>query len=268
MNGREMKILFLANLADHFSGLHDIKSIDSQMSCSALGLSYPLNLLKELAQYAEVQIYSPPILYTYEYEMPPSNYRFIASRRQKCIVPMTTDVEILAKNICPDIVIQFAESIFPYLVNFEKLSCRRMMWFPANPTQAVDDRAICDFISTQNVDLIIKSVDKFNKLQFSQKLADLGVKVDWLPFSIDGERFRYKALERVYDGAVIGNINPHTYFLRVRIYDFLYNRLPLSFFSSEAFGDEYVKAINQTKIFFTCTGKHRYPIVKFFEALM
>jgi hypothetical protein len=259
-----MKILFLSNLAGQFSGLCDAKNIDSQLSCSAIGLSYPLNLLKELAEHAEVQIYSPPLLQTIEYDSAPVKYPFLRLRKQKAIIPATTNVEVLSDSINPDVIIQYTESIFPFLMNFEKAKCLRVLWFINGPNAAVMDAPVRKFIESKGADLVIKSVDKSDKLVTSQELKDLGTKVVWLPFSIDEERFRNKTLKRIWDVANIGNLNPYIYLLRVKIYEFLLHQ-KISFYNSEAFGEQYVDAINQSKIFFTCTGKYRYPIMKFYE---
>ena len=259
-----MKILFLANMAEQFSGLRDAKTINSQMNCSAEGLSYPLNLLKELAQYADVKIYSPPVQRIVEYDSVPVKLPFMRPKKQKAIIPVMTDVEALARDVCPDVIIQFVESIFPFLVNYEKAKCLRVLWFINGPNAAVTDPPVRKYIISKGADLIIKSVDKSNKLVTSQILKDLGTEVVWLPFSIDEDRFRNKMLNKVFDGANIGNLNPYTYLLRVKIYEFLLqqkNRFP----NSEVFGEQYVNAINQSKMFFTCTGKYRYPIMKFYE---
>lgn len=259
-----MKILFLANMAEQFSGLRDAKTVDSQMSCSAQGLSYPLNLLKELTRYAEVKIYSPPLLRMVESDSAPVKLPFIRAKKQKAIIPVMTDVEALAKDVCPDVIIQFTESIFPFLVNYEKARCLRVLWFINGPNAAVQDLPIRKFIESKGADLIIKSLDKSDRLTTSQELRELGTKVVWLPFSIDEDRFRNKHLEKLWNVASIGNLNPFTYLLRPKIYGHLLKQ-KLRFFQGEVFGEQYVDAINQCNIFFTCTGKYRYPIMKFYE---
>ena len=58
-----MKILFLTNISDKLNGFARIADVASQ-DVSGFGLSYPLSLLRELARYAEVDVYSPPLVGT------------------------------------------------------------------------------------------------------------------------------------------------------------------------------------------------------------
>lgn len=189
----------------------------------------------------------------------------LEARKVKVAVPVTTDVEALAREVRPDVVIQYAESIFPYLVNFEKVGCLRVMWFLSNPQQTVTDIPVRNFIAEGKADLVIKSVDKLDRLPFSRELKDLSVKVAWSPNSVDGERFTNLKLEKTFDAADIGNFNPNNYYLRVHIHNFFKNQKALRYVCENIYGNQYVEVINRTKIFFTCTGKHRFPIMKFYE---
>lgn len=262
-----MKILFLTNLSEQIQGLFDAKSIDTSMSCSAVGLSYPLNLLKELTEYTEVLIYSPPLQKVYETTGNSSKYSFLKDVAVKTIIPIVTNVEILCEKVKPDVVIQYVESIFPYLINFDKARCLRVLWFINGPNAAINDGSVRDFIKARKADLILKSLDKLNKLETSRDLANLNTEVHWIPFSVDGKHFRFKNLNREWDAAVIGNMFEGAYILRPRLYEYLMKRKDLKLYlPSKSYGEKYVDILNQTKILFTCTGKYRYPIVKLFEA--
>lgn len=261
-----MKILFLTNLAEKISGVHDVKTIDTTINCSAMGLSYPLNLLKELSKYADVKIYSPELDKVFYTEVEKPKYSYLKSIPIKTVYPKNTDVAELVKEVRPDVVMQYAESIFPFLSNFDKADCKRVLWLINGPNASAYDPYMRNFIQSKKCDLVIKSLDKKNVLPSSIELESFGTKVAWLPFSIDGNFYKFKNLQRVFDTAIVGNMQQAVYYLRPKMYGYLISQKRfLNYLPTELYGEAYIDLINSTKVFLTCTGKQKYPIVKFYE---
>lgn len=213
-----MKVLFLANMSDQIQGFHNIEGISKKLNCSAMGLDYPLSLLAELAKYATVDVYSPP-LQSYVKTMPlakhPLEHFSIGFYPQSIAIPEATNAEQLLAGRDYDIVIAYAESIFSYLQNFGKIKTRKALWFLSSPQQILLP-TYTDFFSANSVDLVLKVADGENHTDFGRRFIALGVKTEWLPLSVDANRFRNLATPKFADICLLGNLNPVVYPLRVR----------------------------------------------------
>lgn len=255
-----MKILFLTNLCEHLSGFRNIAEI-SEFDCSAHGLDYPLNLLKELAKTTHVDIYSPPIekyVRTIPNFSAPDFIRFLPI---DVAVPHITDLEELLKDKDYDVLLVYAESIFTYVKNFDKVKTKKVLWFLSSPQQIL----LPQYDNLQ-ADLVLKAVDNAGMSEFSEKLRRLGQKTKWLPLSVDGNRFRNLHITKTYDYCLLGNMNPTVYPLRLKMLRYLLDK-KANVALKPAYGDEYVQTINQSKIFLTCSGICKFPVMKYFEAM-
>lgn len=253
-----MKILFLTNLCDQIeSGFHSIKALNKHLECSGMGLAYPLNLLLELSEYAMVDVYSPPTLTNVTTKGSFVGLTFVPHTYG---VPKVTDAAELLKDTLYDVVISYAESMFSYTCNFHKIKPKKVMWFLSSPQQ-IRLPNYQQYFADSDVDLIINVVDFF-----SDEFRKLGQKTEWLPLSFDANRFRRMGNQKIVDVCLLGNLNPFVYPLRRQAVNYLSTqRYILSL--KPKYGDEYVKAINDAKIFLTCSGIYRFPVMKYFEAM-
>lgn len=255
-----MKILFVTNLCEHLNGFRDISEI-SAFDCSGHGLDYPLSLLKELSKTTHVDVYSP-LMEKYVRTMP--NFaapNFIKFLPIDVAVPHVTDLQELLKDKDYDALLVYAESIFTYVKNFDKVKTKKVLWFLSSPQQIL----LPKYDSTQ-ADLVLKVVDKAGITDFSNRLDELGLKTNWLPLSVDGNRFRNLHIPKIYDYCLLGNLNPTVYPLRVKMLRYLLDK-KANVALTPAYGDEYVKTINQSKMFLTCSGVCKFPVMKYYEAM-
>lgn len=255
-----MKILFVTNLSEHLNGFRNIAEI-SAFDCSGRGLEYPLGLLKELAKTAHVDIYSPSIekhVRTMPNFSAPDYIKFLPI---DVAIPHVTDLQELMKDRDYDVLLVYAESIFTYVKNFDKVKTKKVLWFLSSPQQIL-------LPSYDNVqaDLVLKVVDKAGITDFSNRLDELGLKAEWLPLSIDGNRFRNLHTQKIYDYCLLGNLNPTVYPLRLKMLRYLLDR-KANVALTPVYGDEYVKTINQSKMFLTCSGVCKFPVMKYYEAM-
>lgn len=257
-----MKILFLTNLSEHVHGFHEIGKT-AELDCSARGLDYPLSLLNELGKLAHVDVYSPPLQRFVttapmkEVDIP----RMIRFTPIRVAIPEVTDAETL-NGLGYDIVIAYAESIFAYLRNWNKLKTKKVLWFLSSPTQI----AQVNYDGVE-ADLALKVVDKAGRTPASEMFARRGLRTEWLPFSVDVNRFKKEQIPKIYDICLLGNLNPSIYPLRLAAFNHLAKKRQHSMALMPAYGEDYVKTINQSRLFLTCSGIFRYPVMKYFEAM-
>jgi hypothetical protein len=197
-------------------------------------------------------------------QIPSALVHGIIFQARKVAIPEVVDVEKLPLEDY-DVLVVYAESIFAYLQNLEKAKTKTVLWFLSSPHQILLP-TYKDFFSKNHVDLIIKSVDKENMTEFGEAFVALGLRTKWLPLSVDADRFRNLALPKVADICILGNMNPFVYPLRLKALQYLLNGKH-SVISRPCYGDDYVKAINVSRIFLTCSGTHKYPVMKYFEAM-
>lgn len=256
-----MKILFITNLCDKLHGFHNINTVDSAMSCSALGLDYPLSLLKELGRYADVDVYSPPLrgyaTVTENRQHPHPDIKF---QPQQIAVPYPTDTTSIQEGY--DILLLYAEAMFSYMTNWNLCKTKKAIWFLSSPQQILLPQ-----YDNVKADLALKVVDKQGKTEFSERFAQLGLKTAWLPLSVDTKRFRNMGIPKIADVCLLGNMNPTVYPLRLKALSFLIKQHKYRLLLKPAYGEEYVKAINEARILLTCSGTVKFPVMKYYEAM-
>lgn len=256
-----MKTLFLANLSSKFHGFIKLPSPVGKLGdCSGNGLDYPLSLLNELAKHTPIDVYSPPMekfVRTVGMKAPD----IVNFLPQDVAIPRITDLEELLKGTDYDTVILYMESIFTYVKNLDRVKARKVLWFMSSPQQIL--LPVYDNIQA---DLVLKVVDKEGVMGFSEKLRKLGLKTEWLPLSVDGNRFKNLHLPRVYDYCLLGNLNPFVYPLRLKALHYLFET-GKGVMVNPVYGDEYVKAINRSKMFVTCSGVCKFPVMKYYESM-
>lgn len=263
-----MKILFLTNLSGKFSGFRNIKDVTLQ-DCSGLGLDYPLSLLKELSNSARVEVYSPPLQGRSE-TAPLSEelmQKFgITFKQQTIFIPEQTDVEALMRGRDYDVVLVYAESMFSYMKNFEKIGERKVLWFLSSPHQILLPM-YREYFEKNKLDLILKVADKENATEFGKEFMRLGLRTEWLPLSVDGNRFKKLGIPKLADICIMENVNPTVYPLRVRVVNYVLRLNKYRVMAQPCYGDDYVKAINYSRLFLTCSGDWKYPVMKYFESM-
>lgn len=260
-----MKVLFLTNLSGQISGFHRF-SEDILMDCSGQGLDYPLSLLKELTKYADIDLYSPPlrgfITTTSTENTDTMKARGIVFSPQNIAIPETTDMAKLLEGREYDVVLMYAEAMFSYIKNWDSVKTKKALWFLSSPHQI-----LIPAYHKIHADLVLKVADKLGITDFSREFARLGLKTEWLPFSVDNNRFKRLDLPKIVDVSILGNLNPHVYTLRLKALVYLLQQNKYSLRTAPAYGDDYVRAINQSRVFLTCSGIWKYPVMKYFEAM-
>lgn len=253
-----MKILFLTNLSARLNGILDIANVQL-LDCSGQGLDYPLSLLKELSNYAHVDIFSPPlkgIAHTKPSLIPPESVKFTPT---DIAVPYETDVEALLAGRDYDVVLLYAESMFAYIRNWNRVKTKKVGWFLSSPQQILlPQYRDADF------DAIFTVIDKRGVTEFGREMVRR--KAQWLPLSVDSARFRRVKLPKAYDICLLGNLNPVVYPFRLKALEYL-SKKSYSVLLTPRYGEEYVKAINQSRVFLTCSGFCKFPVMKYFEAM-
>lgn len=251
-----MKILFVTNLCEKVSGFHKISEV-ALMDCSAHGLDYPLNLLKELSKYASIDVFSPSLKGFATTQPSDKTPKFIKFTPSTIAIPNKVDGATFNKDY--DVVLIYAESMFSYIENFSNIKPKKVMWFLSSPQQA-----LLPEYDNLSVELVLKVADRAGLTEFSDAFRRLGLKTQWLPLSVDTNRFRKLNLPKISEAGLLGNLNPYVYPVRVKALEYLLaHNIPM--FLNPVYGETYVTAINQSRIFVTCSGIWKYAVMKYFE---
>lgn len=171
----------------------------------------------------------------------------------------------------PDVVITWGPTFTPLflaLKNFEKVKCLRVIWLLElhNDIMRSD---VYDFLSSGGADLVLKSHDYSNESEYGQRLAKLGIPVEWYPHSINPNLFYDRKLPKIYDVTNIGIMTDQHYPVRYRMHEVLSNQNEIRYMRPTDFlyGEEYAKVICQSKIFATDTSSFRFTIPKLYEVM-
>lgn len=182
----------------------------------------------------------------------------------------------------PDVVIQLStlnpEGLFGCWANYEKVRCLRVLW-AADFHNDVSHPGVDRLLKSHYWDLIVKSWDVRGLTEYSRKVLDAGVPMEWLPFSIDPEVFRDYGLPKVYDVINMGTFASGHYPLRQWIHEVLnpmrgtinyicgYDFVSPTNQIAGVMTDGYAKIINQGKMYTTCTSSFKYPGMKLLEIM-
>lgn len=252
-----MKVLFLTNLCEHLNGFYNIESVEA-FDCSGRGLDYPLSLLKELGKYAQVDVYSPPLkgfMQTKPVVNPPDFIKFTPTQ---VAVPIDINAEMLNGRDY-DIVLLYAESMFAYIRNWNRLRLKKVAWFLSSPQQIL----LPEYRDAE-FDAILTVADVKGVTDFGKEMLRRGAK--WFPLSVDTNRFRRVGIPKTTDVCLLGNLNPTVYPIRVKALEYL-SKKQYSVMLRPRYGEDYVYGINASRVFLTCSGTLKFPVMKYFEAM-
>lgn len=98
------------------------------------------------------------------------------------------------------------------------------------------------------------------------KFNKISEKIFWLPFSVCIEKYKNLNLEKVIDVMATFTMKSHWYPNRQMIHNII-NSLGIKTFTKNVIHDEYIKKINESKIFVTENGIHNCLNMKFTEIL-
>jgi len=144
--------------------------------------------------------------------------------------------------------------------NFGKCKCPRVIWsleLHNTFSKSKLSQKRLKFIK-ENVNLVFKNYDPYNRLLQSRLLADTGVAVEMNYASINTDHFYDKQLPKKYDVAnIFGYNSPKTYPLRWKINETLPNQKQWIYRNAGARGEKYVDAICQSRIFATGSGSYK-----------
>lgn len=129
------------------------------------------------------------------------------------------------------------------------------------------------FIMENNIQYLFPVV----RDSFLRKYPTLKDKMYWLPHHANTNVFKDYQLPKTFDYLLIGKID-RLYPLRQKIVSTMQNETGFTYYRHPGYrtfspaeekrrvvGENYAKAINQAKIFFTCDSILKYPIKKYFE---
>lgn len=230
-----------------------------------------------LSKYADVKFYGPGYPDYRESWFPTYNE-----------IDVPNVISRLYPSDYPDVVIQTSpanpEGLFKSWANFEHVKCLRVLWaadFHNDVSHHIEhgSAGVNGMLRFHYWDLVVKSWDIKNLTQYSKKVIETGVPMEWLPFSIDPEVFKDYNLHKIYDVINMGTFAPGHYPLRQAIhnlldprranlryicgYDFVTPENPIA----GVMTDEYAKIINQGKMYTTCTSSFKYPGMKLLEIM-
>lgn len=221
------------------------------------------SMVYALKKYADVKYFGP--------EWPPW-----WEIHRKPFEPKSIDVQSVIARLYPgdypDVVLTWGPHTFgllPSLKNFETARCLRVVWLQelANDIMRPEVYAL---LSSGGVDLVLKSHDYPSTSQWGARLDKLNVPVEWYPFSVDPEIFYDRKLPRIHDVCNIGQMTTQNYPIRYAMHQMFKDQSEIKYFSSPTkylLGEEYARAICQSKIFATDCSSHRFEVPKLTEAM-
>ena len=226
-----------------------------------------------LSKYADVKFYGPGYPDYRESWMPTYDE-----------IDVPNAISRIYQGDYPDVVIQTSpanpEGLFKSWANFEHVKCLRVLW-AADFHNDVSHPGVDSMLRSHYWDLVVKSWDIKNLTQYSKKVIETGIPMEWLPFSIDPEVFKdYNLIhEKIYDVINMGTFASSHYPLRQAIHNLLDpRRANLRYICGYDFvtpenqiagvmTDEYAKIINRGKMYTTCTSSFKYPGMKLLEIM-
>ena len=220
-------------------------------------------MVNALEKYADVKYFGPDWPAWWEINRKPLEPKSID-------VPSV--IERLYPGDYPDVVLTWGPhtmGLLPMLKNFEAAKCLRVVWLQelANDISLPEVHGL---ISRGGIDLVLKSHDYHNTSHYGADLNRIGVPVEWYPFSIDPELFYDRKLQRIYDVCNIGQMTTQNYPIRYAMHQMFNDQSDIKYFSSPMkylLGEEYARAICQSKIFATDCTSHRFAVPKLIEAM-
>ena len=181
-------------------------------------------------------------------------------------------IESLYPDDYPDVVFTWGPhtgGLFPFLKGLEKTKCLRVIWLQelANDIMMPE---VSGIISSGGIDLVLKSHDYHNTSEWGHKLNNLGVPVEWYPFSIDPEIFYDRKLQRIYDVCNIGQMTTQNYPIRYAMHQMFKDQNKIKYIGAlprHLMAEEYSSTICQSKIFATDCTSHRFAVPKLTEVM-
>jgi len=144
--------------------------------------------------------------------------------------------------------------------------CLKVLWSVDIHKDAVPHRF--EQFKQMGIGLVLLSLDRELQTEGGQKWKSFGLPIEWYPMSIDPQYFRPLGIPKEYDVATCGSFAASHYPIRIACHNLALAN-GLRYFdptkSEPVLFEEYVKLINRTKMFFTCTSTYHYPILKFLE---
>lgn len=217
----------------------------------------------------------------------------------KYYIDVPKAIKKLYPNDYPDVVMQPSTTtvswIFPRLRGFERAKCLRVMW-TSDFHNDVGKGRVYNFIKDGNIDVIFKAYDVNNESEWSQKLLETDVSIEWSPFSIDPSVFYDRDLPKIFDVLNLGQATTQNYPFRYKIHQLLKDQSRIKYyvrskskiiFDDDAkmfkednnlprdltgaghpyYGHKYAAIINQSRIFTTDCSTYNFAVQKMFETM-
>lgn len=248
-------------------------------------------MLYDLRNHAEVKFYGPG--------WPGCDYTVEDYRARKTIsVPMV--IEDLYPGDYPDVVMQMGPSshglwrrrggvLFSMLEGFSSSNCLRVLIIE-DLHNDVAQPSVLKAIQTGEVDLVLKMYDVENVTEWSKILEELGVAVEWYPFSFDPKLFYDRGLPRIYDVINLGQRTTQNYPIRYKIHEILSEQDEIKYVGlgergkphvvphedyrharvkgkTGVRGEAYALMINRSRMFATDCSTLKFAVQKMYEVM-
>ncbi len=230
-----------------------------------------------LSDYADVKFYGSG------FEGCPTNKDLRAGKK----IDVLKVIENLYPGDYPDVVIQGDPQmggLFYFLENFHKAKCLRVMWM-VDLHNCVGRPEVIKYVKDGGVDLVLKSIDVNNVTEWSKRLNDTGVRVEWYPHSVNTKVFYDRKLSKTYDVTNIGTMSSQCYPTRLKMQLFFTGKNTLSmretlklvggklttskngikYHCSNFRGEAYAEDICRSRIFATGCSSYNFLVQKFVE---
>ena len=185
---------------------------------------------------------------------------------------LNLDINDVIKTIygddSPDIIIMWDIEGSGWAGDFtglNEVSCLKVLWTVDLHNDAVPHRL--DYIQNAGIDLVLMTYDKNQITHSARFYKELGIPMEFYPFSIDPEMFKPMGLPKKYDVSLVGNMSSSYYPLRNKVHETIkeqglnYHHPEMGIYVREKFA----RHINESKICLTGSSSYKYLVQKYYE---
>lgn len=222
-------------------------------------------MVQALSKYAEVKMYGPwyPEFHKLNPNWEPG-------------LPQTADIFQVIRELYgdgkPDVILMRDPEGSGWageIPRMGEVQCLKVLWSVDIHKDAVPHRF--ELFNQMGIGLVLLSIDKELQTEGGGKWRSFGKPIEWYPMSVDPDYFRPLGIPKEYDVATCGSFASSHYPFRIFCHNAVLGCAGIRYFdptkSEPVLFEEYVKLINKTKIFFTCTSTYHYPVLKFLEVM-
>jgi len=182
------------------------------------------------------------------------------------------DLNYVIKSIygddAPDVIIMWDIEGSGWAGNFTGLNdvdALKVLWTVDLHNDAVPHRL--DYIENAGFDLVLMTYDKDQTTHSARFYRELGIPMEFYPFSVDETRFYPMVLPKIWDASLIGNMSSSYYPFRNAVHRALlgqslnYHHPLVAIYVK----DEFARHINESRICITGSSSYKYLVQKYYE---